>query len=132
MANVLITGGSRGIGAACVRAFCQKGDRVVFLYRSNHEKAEALEKETSDPAIIYDDAESTDEPVHSEDISVSRIEKQKRRPFAPFGFKFDLGHIFSHGFGFEELLLIALILLVAQSDTQDDLLIFLAVLIFIG
>lgn len=34
MRNVLITGGSRGIGAACVRAFCEMGDRVVFLYRS--------------------------------------------------------------------------------------------------
>ena len=54
MANVLITGGSRGIGAACVRAFCQKGDRVVFLYRSNHEKAEALEKETGAVALQAD------------------------------------------------------------------------------
>ena len=54
MANILITGGSRGIGAACVRAFCQKGDRVVFLYRSNHEKAETLEKETGAVALQAD------------------------------------------------------------------------------
>ena len=34
MANVLITGGSRGIGEALVRAFCNNHDRVVFLYRT--------------------------------------------------------------------------------------------------
>lgn len=46
MAKILITGGSRGIGAACVRAFCAKGDQVVFFYRSRRDAAEALEKET--------------------------------------------------------------------------------------
>ena len=39
---VLITGGSRGIGAACVRAFATDGYTVVFLYKSSREKAEAL------------------------------------------------------------------------------------------
>ena len=38
MATVLITGGSRGIGRACVEYFCNRGDRVAFLYRAN-EKA---------------------------------------------------------------------------------------------
>ena len=32
MKTVIITGGSRGIGAAAVRAFCARGDRVAFLY----------------------------------------------------------------------------------------------------
>ncbi len=44
--NVLITGGSRGIGAACVRAFASRGDRVAFLYHKNHDAARALSKET--------------------------------------------------------------------------------------
>lgn len=44
--RVLITGGSRGIGAACVRKFCERGDRVVFLYRSADAAAEALSEET--------------------------------------------------------------------------------------
>lgn len=52
--KVLITGGSRGIGEACVRAFCQQGDSVAFLYRSNHERAEALAKETGAIAIAAD------------------------------------------------------------------------------
>ncbi len=38
----LITGGSRGIGAACVRAFAEDGYAVVFLYNRSAEKAEAL------------------------------------------------------------------------------------------
>ena len=38
----LITGGSRGIGAACVRAFAQDGYAVAFLYNRSAEKAENL------------------------------------------------------------------------------------------
>ena len=38
----LITGGSRGIGAACVRAFAEDGYAVVFLYKSSRDKADAL------------------------------------------------------------------------------------------
>lgn len=40
--TVLITGGSRGIGAACVGAFARAGWSVVFLYRRAEEAAEAL------------------------------------------------------------------------------------------
>ncbi len=39
---VLVTGGSRGIGAATVRLFRQAGARVVFSYRSAEAQAEAL------------------------------------------------------------------------------------------
>ena len=52
--KVLITGGSRGIGEACVRAFCQRGDSVAFLYRTNHERAKALALETGAIAIATD------------------------------------------------------------------------------
>ncbi len=38
----LITGGSRGIGAATVRLFRQAGAKVVFSYRSAAQQAEAL------------------------------------------------------------------------------------------
>ena len=38
----LITGGSRGIGAACVRAFAEDGYSVVFLYNRSAEQAAAL------------------------------------------------------------------------------------------
>jgi len=41
----LITGGSRGIGAATVRLFAGAGAKVVFNYRSAQAKAEALARE---------------------------------------------------------------------------------------
>ena len=41
----LITGGSRGIGAACVRLFAESGYAAVFLYRSRDDKAHALVEE---------------------------------------------------------------------------------------
>ena len=46
MANVLITGGSRGIGAACVRKFVAAGYRVIFFYRDRTEEAKKLAAET--------------------------------------------------------------------------------------
>ena len=46
--NVLITGGSRGIGAAAVRAFSARGDRVAFFYEKEDEKAAAVAAETGE------------------------------------------------------------------------------------
>ena len=54
MRNVLITGGSRGIGAAAVRAFVKRGNRVVFFYRTNHAAATALAAETGATPIACD------------------------------------------------------------------------------
>lgn len=56
--KILITGGSRGIGAACVRAFCAKGHSVAFLYHSNHECAKALADETGAIPIAADISDS--------------------------------------------------------------------------
>ena len=52
--NVIITGGSRGIGAAAVRAFSARGDRVAFLYEKEDEKAAAVAAETGAIAIRCD------------------------------------------------------------------------------
>ena len=54
MANVVITGGSRGIGAAAVRRFAQRGDRVWFLYAANEEAAKVVAAETGATAIRCD------------------------------------------------------------------------------
>lgn len=42
---VLVTGGSRGIGAAAVRAFHARGCRVAFCYEKSAQAAAALEEE---------------------------------------------------------------------------------------
>ncbi len=55
--NVLITGGSRGVGAAAVRRFCALGHRVRFFYVSSHEKAMALAAETGAEAVQCDVAD---------------------------------------------------------------------------
>jgi len=57
LANIVITGGSRGIGAAAVRLFAQRGDRVWFLYEKEHAAAEAVAKETGAMPICCDVAD---------------------------------------------------------------------------
>lgn len=54
MANVVVTGGSRGIGAAAVRLFSARGDRVWFLYEKEHEKAQKVAVETGSTPICCD------------------------------------------------------------------------------
>jgi 3-oxoacyl-[acyl-carrier protein] reductase len=43
----IVTGGSRGIGRACVLALTQGGAKVAFVYRGNEEAAKALEVEVA-------------------------------------------------------------------------------------
>lgn len=42
MRNVVITGGSRGIGAACAEKFAKNGDRVFIIYEKNDAAAKAV------------------------------------------------------------------------------------------
>ncbi len=54
MKTVLITGGSRGIGAETVRRFTRGGCRVAFVYRTSHEMAKDLACETGAFPICAD------------------------------------------------------------------------------
>ena len=58
MKTVVITGGSRGIGAAAVEAFAARGDRVYFLYEKEHEAAKAVAQKTGATGISCDVADS--------------------------------------------------------------------------
>ena len=59
MKSVVITGGSRGIGAAAVELFAARGDRVWFLYEKNYAAAEEVSRRTGATAICCDVADGT-------------------------------------------------------------------------
>ena len=54
MATVVITGGSRGSGAAGVTQVAAKGHRVFFLYEKNHTAAQAVAEKTGATALCCD------------------------------------------------------------------------------
>ena len=58
MSTIVITGGSRGIGAAAVELFASRGHEVFFLYEKNHEAAETVAAKTGAKAICCDVADS--------------------------------------------------------------------------
>ena len=76
MKHILITGGSRGIGAAIVAAFRERGDAVTFLYEKNHAAAEAVCRATGASAICCDVADEAAvraalEPLDPVDVLVN-------------------------------------------------------------
>ena len=57
MSTVVITGGSRGIGAAAVELFAERGHRVYFLYEKNHDAAQTVAGKTGATPICCDVAD---------------------------------------------------------------------------
>ena len=57
--KILITGGSRGIGAECVRKATEEGHAVSFIYYNSDERAGELSRQTGAIAIKADIADST-------------------------------------------------------------------------
>ena len=57
MKHVLITGGSRGIGAATVELFAKEGYEVSFIYEKHHEAAKAISEKTGASALCCDVAD---------------------------------------------------------------------------
>ena len=60
MKNVLITGGSRGIGRAMVRLFSERGYSVAFTYKASLNEASKLSEETGAVAILADSSSEND------------------------------------------------------------------------
>ena len=55
--NIVVTCGSRGIGAATVAHFARRGDRVFFLYEKNHEAAQSVAAATGATPFCCDVAD---------------------------------------------------------------------------
>lgn len=53
----LVTGGTRGIGAAIAKALREKGHKVAVTYHGNDERAKAFTAETGIPAFKWDVAD---------------------------------------------------------------------------
>ena len=60
MKRVLVTGGSRGIGAAAVRLFAAHGWQVIANYRCSEEQARTLAAETGCSLCRADVSEAED------------------------------------------------------------------------
>ena len=60
MKTVLITGGSRGIGRACVELFAAKGYNVAFTYKNSENEAKSLAESVNALAIRADSANEED------------------------------------------------------------------------
>lgn len=70
MKNVLITGGSRGIGKALVEAFSKAGYKVAFTYNKSEDAAMELERELSAFSVKADS--------RNENEVISAVEAVKR------------------------------------------------------
>ncbi len=64
----LITGGSRGIGAATVRLFVQAGAQVVFNYRSARKEADQLAAECGGPEHCIAVHRELKSPAHGREL----------------------------------------------------------------
>lgn len=58
--NVLVLGGSRGIGAAIVRRFAAGGAKVAFTYAGSRQAAEELAAQTGTEAVRADSADRSE------------------------------------------------------------------------
>ena len=59
MKKVIVTGGSRGIGAECVKMFAKNGYAVSFIYNNSDCRADALRMETGAKAYKCDVRDSS-------------------------------------------------------------------------
>lgn len=58
--TAIVSGGSRGIGAACVRDLAEKGYKVIFLYKSSDDEAMELAREAGAIAVKCDVSSNDD------------------------------------------------------------------------
>ncbi len=71
--TALITGGSRGIGAATVRLFRQAGARVAFSYQSATDQAQALSTELGGPTLCLPIQQSLATPQDGQTLVAATV-----------------------------------------------------------
>ena len=72
MKRVLITGGSRGIGRACVEKFSFEGGRVAFVYKSSDREAEELSR-CSGAFMIKADVSDNEQVKRAAKIALDKL-----------------------------------------------------------
>lgn len=75
--SVLITGGSRGIGAACVKLFVKSGAAVHFTYKSNVDSANKLAIQLGKKKVYFYKMDFSNE-VNLERRIIELVEKIKK------------------------------------------------------
>ena len=113
--------------------------RVPRNYSGNAFRNENAIKEQNIPDELPPVSEVSDGGVPSSEQSVSLQEDavsptSAGKGILSPGFRLDLGrflHRDKGGFGFEELLIVGLIFLLSQSETKDDLVFLLLLLLFV-
>lgn len=73
--TVFITGGSRGIGAACVKLFHQAGAKIAFSYKDNERAAETIINSfsTNSPLSVKIDFTSEKDIVEKVNLLIDRL-----------------------------------------------------------
>ena len=91
--NVLISGGSRGIGRACVEEFAKKGYGVAFLYEKNDDAAKktaedfgalAIKFDVGDPGSVRGAVATVKEKLGGIDVLVNNAAISVIKPFDTF------------------------------------------------
>src|SRR5438876_1075753 len=71
----LITGGSRGIGAATVKMFCQAGAQVAFNYQKARKAAEQVVKDCGGRSHCFAIQQELSSPEHSKKLVETAISR---------------------------------------------------------
>ena len=77
--SVLVTGGSRGIGAAIAREFAQAGDQIAIHYVSSQPVAEEVRKSLAGDGHITAQADLRDADAEKAKLVKMRIMAIKKR-----------------------------------------------------
>ena len=117
------------------------GVKVPENYSGNAFKAteekekDLIESELAETSTRYEDNEKEVFSADREENTPEAVEtfKPNSKGLRFPGFHFDIGRIFSGRFGFEEILIIGLILMISQNGKgDDDIILLLALLLFVG